>query len=72
MGAPFADFIVFVDESGDHSLTSIDAEFPVFALAFCIVVKGDYILKITPEIQTLKFKYWGHDAIAYLAERKSS
>ena len=63
MGMPFADYIVFVDESGDHSLTSIDAEFPVFALAFCIVAKGDYIGKITPEIQMLKFKYWGHDAV---------
>ena len=63
MSAAFADYIVFVDESGDHSLTSIDADFPVFALAFCIVEKADYIAKIVPEMQALKFKYWGHDAI---------
>ena len=63
MGVPFADYIVFVDESGDHSLTSIDADFPVFALAFCVVAKSDYVEKIVPEVQALKFKYWGHDAI---------
>ena len=35
----FSNYIVFVDESGDHSLTSIDPQFPVFSLSFCIVRK---------------------------------
>ena len=32
----FGDYIVYVDESGDHSLVSIDQRFPVFALVFCV------------------------------------
>jgi hypothetical protein len=59
----FADFVVFVDESGDHSLTVIDPEFPVFALSFCIIAKADYIGSVVPTMQRLKFKYWGHDAV---------
>lgn len=30
----FSDSIVFVDESGDHSLVSIDPPCPMFVLAF--------------------------------------
>ena len=59
----FSDFIVFVDESGDHSLTSIDPQFPVFALSFCVVKKSDYVSSLVPAVQALKFKYWGHDAV---------
>jgi hypothetical protein len=61
--AGFSDYIVFVDESGDHSLTSIDPEFPVFALSFCVISKADYIAQVVPAVQNLKFKYWGHDAV---------
>ncbi|ATQ56178.1 DUF3800 domain-containing protein [Paracoccus yeei] len=59
----FSDYIVFVDESGDHSLTSIDPEFPAFSLAFCIVEKKEYCEHIIPAVQGLKFKYWGHDSV---------
>ena len=59
----FADYIVFVDESGDQSLSSIDPEFPVFCLSFCIVAKADYIGAVVPAVQVFKFKYWGHDAV---------
>jgi Protein of unknown function (DUF3800) len=61
--AEFSDYIVYVDESGDHSLTSIDADFPVFSLSFCIVKKTDYIGSVVPSVQALKFKYWGHDSV---------
>ncbi len=59
----FSDYIVYVDESGDHSLTSIDPQFPVFALCFCVVRKEDYAASVVPAMQSLKFRYWGHDAI---------
>ncbi len=59
----FSDYIVYVDESGDHSLTSIDPQFPVFALSFCVVRKSDYMAQVVPAVQALKFKYWGHDAV---------
>jgi hypothetical protein len=29
-----SDYIVYVDESGDHGLVSVDPEYPVFVLAF--------------------------------------
>lgn len=59
----FSDYIVYVDESGDHSLTSIDPQFAAFALSFCIVKKADYVEKVVPAMQALKFKYWGHDSV---------
>lgn len=59
----FSDYIVFVDESGDHSLSSIDPEFPVFSLSFCVVNKDTYLSEIVPAVQALKFKYWGHDSV---------
>ena len=59
----FSDYIVYVDESGDHSLSSVDPSFPVFALSFCVVKKLDYVKLVVPAVQKLKFKFWGHDAI---------
>lgn len=61
--AEFSDFIVYVDESGHHSLTAIDQNFPVFALSFCVVKKADYVASVVPAVQELKFKHCGHDAI---------
>jgi len=63
--APFSDFIIFADESGDHGLKSIDEQFPVFALVFCIVRKDDYIGHIVPAMQRLKMDLWGHDQIIF-------
>jgi hypothetical protein len=59
----FSDYIVYVDESGDHSLTSIDPQYPVFALSFCVVRKDEYATSVVPAMQAFKFKYWGHDAV---------
>ena len=59
----FSDFIVYVDESGDHSLTSIDKDYPVFVLAFCIFYKDHYLSKVVPALQQLKFDYFGHDLV---------
>ena len=59
----FSDYVVYVDESGDHSLTSIDQQYPVFALSFCVVSKAEYISKVVPALQDFKFKYWGHDCV---------
>src|SRR5260370_4922548 len=59
----FGDYIVYADESGDHSLTSIDPQFPVFVLSFCVMRKSTYIDYIVPEFQRLKFDFWGHDGV---------
>jgi hypothetical protein len=59
----FSDYIVYADESGDHSLTSIDRQFPVFVLAFCLVHKPAYIDQVVPAFQRFKFEFWGHDGV---------
>ncbi|GLR90886.1 DUF3800 domain-containing protein [Bradyrhizobium iriomotense] len=51
----FSEYIVYIDESGDHGLTNINPDHPVFALAFCVVEKAKYIEKVVPAIQRLKF-----------------
>ena len=58
-----SDYLIFADESGDHGLVSIDEQFPVFALVFCIVQKQDYVEQIVPAMQRLKMAYWGHDQV---------
>jgi len=56
-----SDYLVFVDESGDHSLTSIDENYPVFVLALCIIKKTDYINELVAKLKEIKIKYFGHD-----------
>jgi hypothetical protein len=59
----YSDYIVYVDESGDHGLESIDPNYPVFVLIFCIFKKQEYIDKIKPALAWFKTKFWGHDEI---------
>lgn len=61
MTTPFSDYIVYVDESGDHSLVSIDPEYPIFVLSFCIFRKDEYAQAMTPAVRQLKFETFGHD-----------
>lgn len=57
----FSDYIIYVDESGDHGLIKIDPHYPVFALIFCVVRKDEYSITIGPAVQRFKFDFWGHD-----------
>jgi uncharacterized protein DUF3800 len=59
----YSDFIVYVDESGDHSLDTIDQNYPYFVLAFCIFKKEQYIDTIVPALQQFKFEFFGHDMV---------
>jgi len=58
-----SDYIVYVDESGDHSLSSIDEGYPVFVLSFCVFQKTHYCHEITPALRMLKFATFGHDMV---------
>ena len=60
---PFSDYIVFVDESGDHNLAGMDPSYPMFVLAFCVFRKTEYVETVCPAVQRFKFKHWGHDAV---------
>lgn len=63
MTPPFSDYIVYVDESGDHSLESINPEYPLFVLSFCIFRKDAYANTMTPAVRRLKFETFGHDMV---------
>lgn len=58
-----SDYIVYVDESGDHSLDTLNAEYPLFVLSFCIFRKDNYALTMTPAGRQLKFATFGHDMV---------
>ncbi|MEM8995069.1 MAG: DUF3800 domain-containing protein [Acidobacteriota bacterium] len=59
----YSDFVVYVDESGDHSLAHPDQNYPVFVLAFCVFEKNDYVARTVPAVQDFKFSYFGHDMV---------
>lgn len=59
----FSDYVVYVDESGDHSLKSIDQNYPIFVLAFCVVRKDDYARVVSPALQEFKFRWFGRDSV---------
>lgn len=59
----FSDYVVYVDESGDHSLARTDPDYPVFVLALCVFHKRHYAEKIIPAVEKLKFNYFGHDSV---------
>ena len=59
--ARFSDYIVYVDESGDHGMQSIDASYPVFVLALCVFHKQHYSEYVVPALHKFKFAHFGHD-----------
>ena len=65
----FGEYIIYADESGDHSLTSVDEQHPVFVLSFCIFNKLKYTSTVLPKVNQFKFDFWGHD-LAILHNRE--
>ncbi len=63
------EYIVYADESGDHSLVSINEQFPVFVLVFCVFRVDDYVTRVVPATQRVKFDFFGHDMVV-LHERE--
>lgn len=61
--SPFSNYIVYVDESGDHGLQNIDDNYPVFVLAFCVFHKRYYSEKVVPALEKFKFNHFGHDHV---------
>lgn len=59
----YSNYIVYVDESGDHGLETVDPNYPVFVLAFCVFHKGHYAQKVVPTVEAFKFKHFGHDTV---------
>jgi len=55
-------YYVFLDESGDHDLTYVDENFPIFLLSATIFEEGSYN-GFVEEINQLKIKYFGTDQV---------
>ena len=54
-----ADYVMFVDESGDHNLSNIDDNFPLFCLCGCIFEKDYYHDVARPMVDDLKRRFLG-------------
>jgi len=53
-----SNYLVFVDESGDHHLNKYPKDYPIFALAFVIISKDEYCDHLLPRFSRLKLKYF--------------
>ena len=61
----YSEYIIYVDESGDHSIASINPRYPLFVLSFCIIRKDIYAHSISPAFRMLKFSVFGHDMVVF-------
>lgn len=59
----YSNYVVYVDESGDHGLETLDENYPVFVLSFCVFHKRPYANEVVPAIETFKFRHFGHDTV---------
>jgi len=55
--------IMFLDESGDHSLDKIDPSYPVFVLAGCIFDLDYYSKTVEPRVNELKNKHFNTTSV---------
>lgn len=55
--------IVYLDETGDHSLEKEDPTFPVFALVMMVCDQAAYENNLVPRVNRLKFDYFGHECV---------
>ena len=58
-------YILFMDESGDHNLKSIDNNFPAFCLAGCIFDGAYYKQVVRPAVDALKIRFWGRTNVIF-------
>ncbi|MFZ5586166.1 MAG: DUF3800 domain-containing protein [Thermodesulfobacteriota bacterium] len=52
--------ILFLDESGDHSLEVIDSQYPIFVLGGCIMALDYHQEILTPMLNDMKKRLFGH------------
>lgn len=58
-----SEYIIYADESGDHSMDGVNKAYPVFVLAFCVFSKKTYFEEVVRHIKRFKFMFWGHDLV---------
>ena len=62
---------MYVDESGDHGLASMDPTYPIFVLAFCVFEKRALAATVVPAVMRFKFAHFGHDQVVLHEIRKA-
>jgi hypothetical protein len=55
----------FSSPAGAVPLESIDPNYPIFVLCFCIFKKSIYSSSIVNKLHDIKFKYFGHDNVVF-------
>lgn len=63
LGERYSNYVVYVDESGDHGMEALDSNYPLFVLAFCVFHKTHYAQKVVPSVASSKFKHFVHDTV---------
>jgi hypothetical protein len=53
---------LYIDESGDHGLVNLDANFPVFLLCGMLVSENNY-RQLREEINLIKKESWGNKTV---------
>jgi hypothetical protein len=56
-------FVLFMDESGDHNLRSVDPNFPVFCLAGCAFETSYYHGVVRPRMHAFKLRFWDNTEV---------
>lgn len=59
----FSEYVIYIDESGDHGLDRINPQYPVFVLATCLFKKFEYRELVVPTFLELKHRFFGHDMV---------
>lgn len=59
----YSDYIIYADESGDPNPASVDRNYSVFVLNFCVFRKDDYAASALPAVAAFKFAHFGHDMV---------
>ena len=55
--------VVYLDETGDHSLDSIDAGYPLFGVVVLVCQEEKYCQQIVPSVYRFKFEHFGHEGV---------
>jgi hypothetical protein len=55
--------VVYLDETGDHSLTEIDPGYPIFGVVMFVCDSNVYCRNIIPSVYGFKFEQFGHESV---------
>lgn len=58
-------YVAYFDESGDHGMEKIDADFPVFVLCGWLFKIEEYLTHELQNFSRIKFNHFGHDAVIF-------